>query len=188
MITSFNAENALKMIRRDDLGLVLAQLNYLGEGAEVGTYRGDFSVQLLSKWAGRKLYSIDCWVEQDPKVYTDNPQGQEQNYQSTVAKLRQFGSRSQIVREFSVKAAAAFKPRSLDFAYLDANHSYAATKDDLEAWGPLVRDGGLLCGDDYTADYPGVAQAVQEYARWMNLPVYTGCTDRTNWFIFYAAT
>lgn len=31
-----------------------------------------------------------------------------------------------------------------------------------------------------------VATTVQEYARWMNLPVYTGCTDRVNWFIFYA--
>lgn len=174
------------MIRRDELGTILNQLNFTGEGIEVGTYRGDYSVQLLSRWHGKRLYSLDCWVEQDPKIYTDNPQGQEQNYQMTVAKLAPFGERSKIIRAFSVDAAKNFSKRSLDFAYLDANHSYEATLADLEAWGPKVRDGGLLCGDDYTADYPGVSRAVQEYARWMNLPVYTGCTDRTNWFIFYA--
>jgi len=186
MTTSFNVQNAIKMIRRDELGTVLNQLGFVGEGIEVGTYRGDYSVQLLSRWHGKRLYSLDCWQVQDKFVYSDNPQDQEQNYQLTCTKLALFGARSKIIRAFSVDAAKAFVELTLDFAYLDANHSYEATLADLEAWGPKVRAGGLLCGDGYTADYPGVSQAVQEYARQINLPVHTGCTDRTNWFVFYA--
>jgi len=185
MTATSKAQDAIKTIRRDDLGFVLNMLGFTESGIEVGTYRGDFSVQLLTKWQGKKLYSLDCWVEQDPAIYTDNPQGQKQNYQMTVAKLAPFGVRSEIIHAFSVETAQTFKDRSLDFAYLDANHSYDATLADLEAWGPKIRDGGLLCGDDYTADYPGVSRAVQDYARWMNLPVHTGFIDRTNWFIFY---
>jgi hypothetical protein len=190
MTTPFIVQNAVRTIRRDDLGLVLNQLSYTGEGVEVGTYRGDYSVQLLTKWTGQKLYSVDCWEEQNQSVYSDKvpSQEQQQNQQMTVAKLAAFGPRSQIIKGFSVEVAKTFADRSLDFAYLDANHSYEATLADIEAWGLKVRNGGLLCGDDYTADYPGVAKAVQEYARWMNLPVYTGCTDRVNWFIFYAYT
>lgn len=175
------------MIPRDDLGLILDQLNFIHEGAEVGTYRGDFSAQLLTKWHGQKLYSVDCWQEQPKEVYSDNPPGQERNFQLTLAKLSPFKYRSEVIRAFSIDAAKHFPNGYLDFVYLDANHSYEATQADIHAWGPKVRNGGLLCGDDYTASYPGVIQAVNEFARQMNLPVYAGCIDRVNWFIFYAA-
>ena len=165
MITSFNPQNAVQMIPRDDLGFILNQLNFINEGVEVGTYRGDFSAQLLTKWTGQKLYSVDCWQEQPEDVYSDKPPGQLQNFQMTAGKLAPFGLRSEIIRAFSIEAAKRFPDGYLDFAYLDANHSYAATRDDLEVWGPKVRNGGLLCGDDYTADYPGVAEAVNEIGR-----------------------
>ena len=123
MITPFIVQNAVKTIRRDDLGLVLNQLGSTGAGVDGGTYRGDYSVQILTKWTGKKLYSLDCWEEQNQAVYSDKvpSQEQQQNYQMTVAKLAAFGPRSQIIKGFSVPVAETFNDRSLDFAYLDAN-------------------------------------------------------------------
>ena len=38
--------------------------------------------------------------------------------------------------------------RAFDVVFIDGDHSYAAVRRDLEATFELVRDGGILCGDD----------------------------------------
>jgi hypothetical protein len=51
-----------------------------------------------------------------------------------------------------------------DVVYIDASHDYDDVRADIAAWWPLVRAGGLLCGDDYDpVSDPGVVQAVNEF-------------------------
>ena len=38
---------------------------------------------------------------------------------------------------------------SLDFVYVDANHSYQGALEDMLAWFPKIRPGGLFAGHDY---------------------------------------
>ena len=64
------------------------------------------------------------------------------------------------LKEESVKASSIFKDEVCDFVYIDADHSYEAVKADIEAWLPKVKVGGVLAGDDRTAE--GVAQALDE--------------------------
>ena len=49
-----------------------------------------------------------------------------------------------------------------DFIYVDGDHDYLPAKNDLIAYWPLLRPGGILFGDDYSANWPGVQLAVQE--------------------------
>lgn len=49
--------------------------------------------------------------------------------------------------------------RFLDFVFIDADHSEGAVKDDIRAWLPLVKPGGVLCGHDLP--WPGVERAVR---------------------------
>ena len=66
---------------------------------------------------------------------------------------------------------------SLDFVYLDGDHSEAAVAGDIRLWRPLVKPGGILAGHDYGhPDFPGVKQAVDA----ANLPNLTA--DRDVWF------
>jgi Methyltransferase domain len=53
-----------------------------------------------------------------------------------------------------------------DLIHIDAGHDYRSVKIDLETWWPMLREGGLLIGDDYYTEGPhwhGVRQAFDEF-------------------------
>jgi hypothetical protein len=73
-----------------------------------------------------------------------------------------------IIRDDSLNAARLFSDGGLDWVHIDADHSYAACKADIEAWAPKVKIGGVVAGHDYTdmnsaTTVFGVKQAVNEY-------------------------
>jgi hypothetical protein len=54
-----------------------------------------------------------------------------------------------MIRGTSKKTSEIFHDSSLDFIYIDANHSYDFVKEDLELWYPKVKPGGWVMGHDY---------------------------------------
>lgn len=60
----------------------------------------------------------------------------------------------------TVRAAKSVKDGSLDFVFLDADHSYDAVKMDIQAWLPKIRVGGIFIGHDW--NWPTVKHAAQE--------------------------
>ena len=62
----------------------------------------------------------------------------------------------------SSQAAIHFAPllahRKIDMIFVDAGHTFDAVTSDLKSWLPLCREGGLICGHDYT--WPAVKAAV----------------------------
>lgn len=52
--------------------------------------------------------------------------------------------------------------KPIDMIYVDANHDYEPTRNDIQAWLPHVREGGIIAGHDYDAQFPGVIRAVTE--------------------------
>lgn len=74
---------------------------------------------------------------------------------------REFGT--SFLRTTSLKAAQKFEDGSLDFVFIDAIHDYDHVKEDIQAWLPKVKKGGMLCGDDYKPKrFNGLCKGVQE--------------------------
>jgi predicted O-methyltransferase YrrM len=66
------------------------------------------------------------------------------------------------VRMKSVDAAKIVR-NDLAAVFIDGDHEYDGVKEDIEAWMPKVRKGGILAGHDYqSGSFPGVDKAVQE--------------------------
>ena len=61
----------------------------------------------------------------------------------------------------SQDAAGRFADGSLDYVYIDGEHSYEAVTRDLASYFPKVRPGGHLIGDDY--GWTGVGAAVDAF-------------------------
>lgn len=69
-----------------------------------------------------------------------------------------------VLREMhQLEAVGLYADKSIDFLFIDSDHSYQAVKDVITAYLPKMKTGGVLAGDDYSsARFPGVVQAVDE--------------------------
>lgn len=140
-------------------------------GAEMGVWRGEYSAHLLKHWPGQ-LLMIDAWQEQGAgyrDVANVSQAEHEANYRAAQEAVGEFSDRCELIRGFSVEVARQISDGSLDFVYLDADHSYDAVTADLTAWLPKLRPGGLMAGHDFV-DYEGelgrfqVRSAVMDFA------------------------
>lgn len=160
---------------REHLPAVFGTMGMLGRAAEVGVLRGEFSKHILETWKGQMLYMVDPWLHQSDSVYVDlnnaEQDVQDGHMATALRNVQAHAGRFQLLRDFSVNASRLLVDDDLDWVYLDADHSYSAVAEDLRAWWPKVRPGGVLAGHDFVLDgfYPragtfGVMRAVLEFA------------------------
>lgn len=98
------------------------------------------------------MYGIDQWKQlpfRDVDCSETYKQfDMEKLYQSVVFNAKTFGERCIIIRNDSVSAAEQIEDNSLDFVFIDADHTYEGVKRDVEAWLPKVKGGGMVLGHD----------------------------------------
>ena len=149
------------MMSRDDLGKIYETYRQTGLGVEVGCYDGTFTKTLAKHYQG-EIWAVDYFSDQDFLWY---PGLKEKTYENLA------GFNCRIVEATSLEAAEMLEDDSLDWVYIDANHSYESAKEDIAAWYPKVRSGGVVSGHDYIEDYRvpayefGVYQAVNEFCK-----------------------
>lgn len=142
----------------------LCLLNGWRKGAEIGVSQGRFTMYLCATMHDMKMIAVDRWEEQPSHesegwVGWDHA-GSLQRFQQNCAQF--FDGRVAIHQMDSAEAAIVADDSSLDFVFIDADHSYDSCKRDIEAWYPKVRKGGLVAGHDYNPRWPGVIKAVDE--------------------------
>jgi predicted O-methyltransferase YrrM len=159
------------MIVTDKTRIDLAEL-FTGIGVEVGVEKAIFSKQIAKH--STKLYCVDPYMKYDG--YRENV---------TQEKMDSFYARAQhvmtpytheFIREPSREAVKRFEDNSLDFVYIDANHSYESAKEDIMLWSQKVKEGGIVAGHDYldTNGY-GVKRAVDELYK--DITIWNGDTS-----------
>ena len=120
------------------------------KGIEIGTCRGESTAYFLEKCP-----NIDLLTTIDPyKGYQDwNGEITQETVDRfmEVAKknLKEYGKRVKMLRLESVAAADKFKDESVDFIFVDGDHSYDATLADCKAYYSKLKKGGIFCGHDY---------------------------------------
>ena len=163
-------------------------------GVEVGVLGGNFSFYILDVWKNIKLFSVDPWMNQIDTQYIDvnnrDNETFERMYLDVLKRSNNYSPRSIIVRILSTPASQMFEDNSLDFVYLDANHSYETVKEDLHHWYPKIKKNGIISGHDFIEDATrnvdgvptcfGVQKAVKEFFN--NQLVFHTDEEWSNWF------
>jgi len=116
-------------------------------GAEIGVYLGEFSAKFCK--AGLKMYSIDPWMSFEGQGRREKLQEVQDGYYETTKKNLAPYPNSTIIRKTSMDAVKNFKDGSLDFAYIDGDHTFRFVAEDVYEWTKKVRSGGVVCGHDY---------------------------------------
>jgi len=174
-----NKEEKIQILRetvgtKADIFLALDKLGAT-TGIEIGVRRGGNLKQLSwnKSFTKGKLIGLDCWKEvvERPTFNDQNfSQNALDNQYESVKKLFAAHPWIEIVRDFSVEGSKRFEDGYFDFIYIDAAHDYRSVKEDIEAWWPKLKSGGIYSGHDYFKDRRvwrneevGVYKAVNEF-------------------------
>ena len=139
-------------------------------GAEVGVWKGTMSYNLLRMIPTLTLYMIDRWTSYSKEEQERDGISEQRLYEDKVFKAamkqalkraQPFGKRAVPMVMESRQACESFEDNSLDFVFVDGDHSYEGVKEDIDIWLPKIKTGGYICGHDYDSR-PGVRQAVDE--------------------------
>ena len=153
-------------------------------GVEIGVRIGNNFKNLLKnkKFQEGILYGVDCWTE-DPErpEINDIKLSQDQLNADYLRLVFEYSSVPHVkfVRNFSYEASLDFPDEHFDFIYIDAAHDYDSVVEDLNAWWPKLKQGGLFSGHDYFPDTRiwrgkecGVYKAVNEFVIQKNTKVH----------------
>lgn len=144
-MVTYNGLNRIELLRK--IGTEFP----FGKGAEVGTFKGQFSKQILNNWSGT-LYMIDVWRPLGEEYLDASNHAEHLDaYSETMKNVEGLENRAIMVRADSERASDMFSNESLDFVYIDANHAYDYVVQDINLWYPKVKKGGYLGGHDYIA-------------------------------------
>jgi SAM-dependent methyltransferase len=130
---------------------------------EVGTWLGKTAITMAD--AGAEVTCVDMWKDFGSSVDTLSSLYQAHGERIYNTFLSNIGTRKGVSihpKRMSSLDAAKEQSEQVDLVFIDAKHDYAAVKEDIAAWILHVRPGGILCGHDYSPDFPGVVKAVNE--------------------------
>lgn len=163
-------------------------------GVEVGVLGGRVSQILLRHRPLLTLWMVDLWSLNPSPDYLAT--GDEWSRVSNVARWRAIrgrarnntkfaGSRAVLVQADTEAGAMRIPDASLDFAFLDDDHSESGCRRSIAAWYPKIKPGGWIGGHDYEQNRQqrryGVVEAADAFAFDRGLTVETD-VDET-WFV-----
>ena len=129
----------------------------LQRGAEVGVFKGQLSQKMLQLVPDITQYTlVDSWRQLPGwnMPFNDNDnQKFEDIFQEAMKVTRDtYGQKVKVIRETSSVARDYVPDNSLDFVYIDGDHTAKGAVLDIMIWLAKVRCGGLILGDDYVDD------------------------------------
>lgn len=162
------AENKTHVIEgwlTNNEGMLLATLSENKICIEIGCFKGLSTVWISS--TASKVYTMDtfefCKVEE---------------FKANTNQLKNVT----LFEGDSHSVSRLFNRESIDFIFIDADHSYESVKSDILDYFPLLKIGGIIAFHDYVSgihgDHPGVKKAVDEFFN--NIE---GMVDSTIWLI-----
>jgi hypothetical protein len=135
--------------------------------AEIGIHACGFCDQLLGLVdIMDEYYMIDPW----PHGYKCGSCGGEKmtpekwdNYHALAVKRTIGNPVLKVIRMTSVEASKLFADNYFDLVFIDADHTKKSVTEDIGVWLPKIKEGGVICGHDYSGGWQPVVDAVDQF-------------------------
>jgi len=146
------------------LDLMCKYLNLLDKTmAEIGAYAGE-GTEVFARYCNT-VYAIDSW---DVGKEISNGSIHEHKNLMTEDVEKAFNERVKEypgvvkLKMYDMEALGYIDEQSLDFVYIDAEHTEEEVRRQITMWLPKLRMGGIMGGHDFNSSFPGVVKAVRE--------------------------
>jgi len=128
---------------------------------EIGSLHGRSALAMLAN-SDAHLWCIDAWGEpstttlEDYEIFLENVSPYVEEGRLTVLRTHSHLGLASLLEDYGKE--------SFDMVFIDGGHDYDTVKGDILGCRPLLREGGLLSGHDYShrKGHPGVKKAVDE--------------------------
>lgn len=120
---------------------------------EVGVWKGEYAREILEQCQSvRRYYMIDPWAHLPDwnKPCNASPEVFEQIYEQAMKQTAFASSKRIVLRGRTKEVIADIPDNTLDFAYIDGDHTLRGITIDLIKLLPKLKEGGLIGGDDFT--------------------------------------
>lgn len=114
---------------------------------EIGVRAGENAVFFLQGLPLEKLYLVDPYSPYKDSGSQQTQEMQDKYKEIMLKNIAPYKDKIELLQMTSEEASGKFEEESLDFVYIDGDHSKIAQ--DLELWWPKIKIGGLLGGHDY---------------------------------------
>lgn len=138
---------------REELWCRILELANVRAMAEVGVWKGDFAEHILKQCAFiTHYYMIDPWARLPDWDKPLNVETEVFNevYAEAMRKTEFAAGRIVVLRGRTKDVIDNIPDDSLDFVYIDGDHTLRGITLDLIKLFPKIREGGLIGGDDFT--------------------------------------
>ena len=129
-------------------------------GAELGLWDGRTLFYLLENVPGLKMIGVDAFRDIGVPEYSTN-WNHAGDFRQVMKQAKGYPGRLVLLKMLTVRAAHFIKDQSLDFVFVDADHSSCGVDADIHAWEGKIRPGGFMAGHDI--DWPSVRSIVGVY-------------------------
>jgi predicted O-methyltransferase YrrM len=128
--------------------------------AEIGCYAGESTIIFAEKF--KNVIAIDPFInDYDPNDVTCQFMYLTEVYNTFKSNIFHYPNIKHI-REISDEAHERIEDKSLDFVYIDGLHTYEQVLNDIKNYLPKIKDGGFIGGHDYSPNWQGVVNAINE--------------------------
>jgi len=144
-----------------------------GNFVEIGSWKGRsaayMAVEIFNSKKNINFYCVDTWKgslehEEMDCIKSDSL------YEEFLNNIQPVSDIIKPIRKSSIEAANDFEDNFFDFIFIDAAHDYESVKQDLLAWYPKLKKGGIFAGHDYDPFW-GVYNAVNEWSSQFDKPI-----------------
>lgn len=151
--------------------------------AEIGVQQGYSSEKILEAGVGL-LVCVDPWADiesyRECRGWNDFSRWEDEAFQRLKKWIKKDGNEVLIYKTTSGRAAKHDFGFLFDFVFLDGNHEEEPVYQDILAWWPQVKEGGILAGHDYYEspdEFHRVKEAVDRWAKetGREVEVYKDC-------------
>lgn len=155
-------------------------------GCEVGVWRGENISHMIEKCPNIKnIIAIDPY-----KAYEDwggyvSQDLVDEAKQTAIKNINSVDGLSKVsfVELSATEAANNISDNSLDFVFIDGDHSFECAYEDFKNYYKKVKSGGIFAGHDYSLS--GVNAALVEFSKDLNIPFESINRLRADsWFIY----